>query len=127
MNKRTIAPAFTDDRGTIADVFYAEEINHVAVIHSTTGALRGNHYHRKTTQHTYVTSGAMRYFWQPLDESQPVQHVDLTAGDLVTSGPDEVHAMIMLEPTVMMVFSTGLRGGKDYEADTVRKTIATGA
>ena len=41
-------------------------------------------------------------------------------GDLVTSGPGEVHAMHFTGDSTIMVFSQGLRGGKDYEADTFR-------
>ena len=59
---RKITLAFTDDRGTIADIFYSEEINHVGVIASYKGAIRGNHFHKQTTQHTYLVSGAMWYF-----------------------------------------------------------------
>ncbi len=62
----------------------------------------------------------MRYWWRPVDGSAPVQSVVVREHELVTSGPNEIHAMEMLEPTQIIVFSTGPRGGSDYEADTYR-------
>jgi quercetin dioxygenase-like cupin family protein len=118
MIHRKIIPAFTDDRGTIADIFYSEEINHVGVIASLKGAVRGNHFHKQTTQHTYLVSGAMSYYWKNDNGESGV--CNMGPGDLVTSGPNEVHAMHFTEDSVIMVFSQGLRGGKDYEADTFR-------
>ena len=38
---------FKDKRGSISDIFYKKNINHVAIIKSKKGALRGNHYHKK--------------------------------------------------------------------------------
>lgn len=118
MIHRKITPAFTDDRGTIADIFYSEEINHVGVIVSKAGAIRGNHFHKQTTQHTYLVSGSMSYYWEKADEE--AGRVHMYPGDLVTSRSGEVHAMHFLEDSTIMVFSQGLRGGKDYEADTFR-------
>ena len=114
---RKITLAFTDDRGTIADIFYSEEINHVGVIASYKGAIRGNHFHKQTTQHTYLVSGAMVYYWQANDGAGVC---NMGPGDLVTSGPGEVHAMYFTGDSIIVVFSQGLRGGKDYEADTFR-------
>jgi quercetin dioxygenase-like cupin family protein len=118
MIHRKITPVFTDDRGTIADIFYSEEINHVGVIVSKKGAVRGNHFHKKTTQHTYLVSGAMAYYWKTDDGAAGVYN--MAPGDLITSGPNEVHSMRFTEDSVIIVFSQGLRGGKDYEADTFR-------
>ena len=38
-----------DDRGVIADIFYKSGIDHVAIIKSNAGAVRGNHYHEVST------------------------------------------------------------------------------
>ena len=125
MDHRVIHPAFADDRGTIADIFYKSSIDHVGVITSCRGAIRGNHFHKQTTQHVYVTHGSLRYYWQPADKSQPVQWKVVLEGEVATSGPNEIHAMVMREPCTMMVFSEGVRGGQDYESDTFRETIVT--
>jgi len=36
----------SDGRGRIADAFFGVNINHVVVIDSIKGAIRGNHYHK---------------------------------------------------------------------------------
>lgn len=109
-----------DARGKIADIFYSENVNHIAIITSKKGSVRGNHYHKKTTQHTFVTKGSLIYLSQPADKSEPVKWALLKEGDLATSPPNEVHAMLFPEDNEFLVFSSGLRGGKDYEQDTFR-------
>jgi quercetin dioxygenase-like cupin family protein len=111
---------FQDRRGTIADVFYQKNINHVAMLQSQPGVIRGNHYHKKTTQHILITRGSLEYWWRPLDSNGPAQCQVAVVGDLVTSDPNEVHAMRMLEYTEFVAFTEGVRGGQDYEADTFR-------
>ena len=46
-----------DDRGRIADAFFGVNINHVVVIDSLKGAVRGNHYHKETVQSILITKG----------------------------------------------------------------------
>lgn len=124
MELRRIKVATSDYRGQIADVFYKAQIEHVAVIESTrAGVIRGNHYHRQTTQHIFITKGSLRYWYQPVDLSQPVSSVVITEYDMVSTPPMEVHALEILEPNQFIVFSNGLRGGEDYEADTFRDIV----
>jgi dTDP-4-dehydrorhamnose 3,5-epimerase-like enzyme len=124
MNIKEITPAFQDDRGSISDVFYKDVIEHVAIIDTTatTRVVRGNHYHKLTTQHILVTRGTLKYWYQPLDKSEPVRCIEVPERHLVSTPPLEVHALEILEPNQFIVFSVGLRGGKDYEADTYRVT-----
>ena len=49
----------TDPRGTITDAFYKCNMNHCAIITNEPGAVRGNHYHKYTTQYTLVLTGSM--------------------------------------------------------------------
>jgi dTDP-4-dehydrorhamnose 3,5-epimerase-like enzyme len=118
---KKIVPATSDDRGSISDIFYNTEMQHAAIIGSkAAGVIRGNHYHKKTTQSVFVLKGKLRYWWQPADRSQPVQSVIVEGYSLVTSPPYEIHTMEMLEPNTFVVFSNGPRGGQDYESDTFR-------
>ena len=111
---------FTDKRGTIADVFYNKEINHVALIQSEQGVVRGNHYHKQSTQHILITQGSLEYWYCSLNETHNPQCYIAVAGDLVTSLPNEIHTMRMQEYTEFVTFTEGVRGGQDYEADTFR-------
>ena len=121
MTHRSITTATSDERGRISDILYQTPIEHVAIIESDQGGLiRGNHYHKQTTQHIFVTKGSLRYWYQPLDKSHEVRSIVVREYDLVSTGPYEIHALEILEANQFIVFSHGLRGGSDYEADTFR-------
>ena len=123
MTHTTIKPATMDERGQISDILYKSNFQHAAIIESNRGGLiRGNHYHKQTTQHIFITRGALRYWYQPLDKSEEVKSVLVKEYDLVSTPPFEVHALEILEPTQFVVFSDGVRGGQDYESDTFRVT-----
>ena len=53
---------FKDKRGLIADVIYNTKINHIAYITTKKKGIRGNHYHKKTIQYTFVLNGKIKYF-----------------------------------------------------------------
>jgi len=120
MNPQSPLEKHTDDRGQIVDIFYKDKIEHVAVIESVKGAIRGNHYHKLTTQHMLITKGSLEYWYKPLNSEEPATFVILEAGDFITTPPGEVHALKIIEDNEFVVFTEGLRGGKDYEDDTYR-------
>ena len=110
-----------DDRGRIADAFFGVNINHVVVIDSLKGAVRGNHYHKETVQSILITKGSMEYWYKKLNDDLPAQFVIAVEGDVITSDNNEIHAMKMLEDnTQFIAFTEGVRGGKNYESDTYR-------
>ena len=110
-----------DTRGVIADVFYGASLNHVAIIRSEPLAIRGNHYHAVSTQHILITKGSLEYWYRDNDAEGPgLVHVALV-GDLVTSPPNEIHALRIGEfGCEFLAFTSGVRGGSDYESDTFR-------
>ena len=61
-----------DSRGRIVDIFYNQNINHVAVIDSKPNVVRGNHYHKLTTQHILITKGSLTYWYKKFDSSKNV-------------------------------------------------------
>ena len=109
-----------DNRGVIADIFYKADIQHVAIITSKKGVRRGDHYHKKTTQHMLMTKGSLIYVYQPVDKSQPVKYELIKTGEVVSTNPFEIHTLLFAEDNEFLVFSEGPRGGKDYEEDTYR-------
>ena len=113
---------FQDDRGTIRDLFVHSPKDNVTVIVSKKGAIRGNHYHKLSTQYTYVVSGQLTMLSQIVGETAIEKHV-LRDGDLMTHGPNEAHALIADEDTLFLAFADGLRGGEDYEKDTFRLDV----
>ena len=112
---------FKDTRGVIADVFYDRNINHVAIISSNPNVIRGNHYHKETTQHILIIKGSLEYWYKDIESKEPAKMHLAIIGDLISTPPLEIHALkITEEGNEFIVFSEGKRGGKDYESDTYR-------
>ena len=111
---------FEDYRGSITDLFFNATLNHVALIESVPNVMRGNHYHAKSTQHMFIISGSLEY-WFKSQDSDIASFEMCLPGDLITSDPGEIHALkIGTEGCVFMALTEGLRGGSDYESDTFR-------
>jgi len=111
----------TDERGGIVDIFYDTPMSHITFIKSEPKAVRGNHYHKETTQHMLITKGSLTYWYKPLASDEPAKYILVRAGDLVTTPPNEIHALVIGDDgNEFIVFTEGLRGGKDYEKDTFR-------
>jgi hypothetical protein len=54
------SPNHRDHRGTITDLVTGHGcVDAVTIVRTKAGAVRGNHYHAKTTQWAYVASGRM--------------------------------------------------------------------
>ena len=113
--------SFTDDRGSITDIFYMSNMNHGCIITNQPGAVRGNHYHKFTTQYTYILSGTLTYYSRSIGGDEPTDVFDAVAGDMIISAPLEIHAMRSgSDGCVFIAFAEGRRGGADYESDTYR-------
>tara|TARA_B100000886_G_C20371126_1_gene469604 strand:- start:91 stop:507 length:417 start_codon:yes stop_codon:yes gene_type:complete len=110
-----------DNRGKIKDIFYNQNIKHIAMITSKPNVIRGNHYHKDATQHILITKGSLEYWYKKLNSNESAQHILMRKGDFVTTPNYEIHALkILSEGCDFIAFSEGLRGGKDYEKDTFR-------
>lgn len=115
------AVSHKDGRGIIRDVFEAGAPDSVTVVSSVQGAIRGNHFHRASTQYTYLVSGRLRVVVRDVrDDASSVETHVLTAGDLVRHDPYEAHAYFAEQDSVLLAFAKGLRKGRDYERDTYR-------
>ena len=111
---------FRDNRGLIADVMYNNKINHIAYITTKKNKIRGNHYHKKTIQYTFVLEGKIKYYFKS-KKAKKVSQLTLKKGDLIKSKLNEIHAFKNLsKKSIMLALTSGIRGGKDYEKDTFR-------
>lgn len=110
-----------DDRGAIIDLVENQNINAITFISFTKGAVRANHYHKKTTQWNYITKGQIKLVTQFGDG--PINERILGKGELAVTEPMEKHALVGMEDSEMLVFTEGPRGGKEYESDTFRLEI----
>ncbi len=110
-------PAFTDARGAITDILDGVPLNAVTIITNKKGAIRANHYHKKTVQYTYVLSGRVKYVSKGKGRAKSAI---LKPGDLAVSPPTEWHATEALTDATFLALAHGLRHGRDYEKDTFR-------
>jgi quercetin dioxygenase-like cupin family protein len=126
MEKLPVVPSFRDERGEIIDLLENENINAVTIVTFRKGAVRGNHYHKQTTQWNYLMSGSIKLVSQA--PGGEVEETVMRPGDFVVTGPNVRHALVALGDSEVMVFTKGPRGGKEYESDTFRleKPIARG-
>jgi mannose-6-phosphate isomerase-like protein (cupin superfamily) len=67
-----------------------------------------------------ITRGSLEYWYKPLNSKKSAESVVLNEGDLVETPKNEVHALRMTERCDFIAFTIGVRGGKDYEKDTIR-------
>ena len=112
---------FTDERGTITDIFHLIDMNSACLITNTPGAVRANHYHKQTTQFTDILSGSLDYYSKPVDSEEPANVITAGPGDFIISEPNEIHAWRTgAEGCTLIAFAQGPRGGEDYESDTIR-------
>ena len=118
MKKINLKIAFKDRRGKIIDLIENEKINAVTLITIKKGAVRGNHYHKKTWQWNYIVSGKMRLITKK--PHKKIKKILLNTGDLALTEPGELHALIGVQNCKCLVFAKGPREGKNYESDTFR-------
>ena len=111
-----------DSRGIIKDILTHVTVDAITYIVSKKGAVRGNHYHKKTFQYDYILKGSLASYSQGGATKGKVIKKIIRAGDLVSHPPHESHAYKALEDTEFLSFTRGPRRGKDYEKDVYRLT-----
>jgi quercetin dioxygenase-like cupin family protein len=107
--------SFVDERGEIRDLVVGP-LDSVTEIVTRKGAVRGNHFHNRTTQWTYVVSGWLRVV-------TPYADTDIHSGGMWVDEPGVAHAWEALQDTLCLVFTRGPRSGGNYECDTVRLEV----
>tara|TARA_B100000900_G_scaffold221765_1_gene188229 strand:+ start:139 stop:516 length:378 start_codon:yes stop_codon:yes gene_type:complete len=115
---KNIGLNFEDDRGTISDIILNERIDYVTIITNQKGAIRGNHYHKETVQFLYVLEGSVLVASQKKNNN--IEEKILIKGDLLFNEAYEAHAIKSLNESKLLILTRGLRGGKNYEADTYK-------
>lgn len=119
MKKMKTRVNFKDSRGEIRDLITHTPVDAVTLITCTKGAIRGNHYHKKTTQYDYVLSGTLRCVSKDMKTGKQTRAM-LSAGDVAVHPPFEAHAFEAVSPAAFLSLTKGPRNGADYENDTFR-------
>ena len=112
MKKYKLKTNFKDQRGIIKDIIQ-EDINSITYITIKKGKIRGNHYHKKTTQWNFIISGSVNLFYKKNVLSKTIKKVLLKKNDLAVCRPNEPHAFKSLKDCEIIVFTKGPRKGKE--------------
>jgi quercetin dioxygenase-like cupin family protein len=105
-------PNHIDERGAITDLMVTPEYS-ITHITFSKGAVRGNHYHKRTKQIDFIIKGRL------ICASGKEKEV-LVTGDTVCHKPKTPHAYKAVLPSEMISVCWGERRGHFYESDTFR-------
>lgn len=91
-------------------------------ITSQKGAVRANHYHKHDSHLCYLVKGKIEYVTRDVGNDQaPIHRTTIQPGQLFYTPPMLVHAMVFLEDSEFLCFTTSpRRTQEDYEDDVVR-------
>ena len=101
-----------DKRGVIEDLYVGKDFS-VTRITFKKGAVRGNHYHKKTKQCDFIISGWLEVYGDGYKALA-------CPGEVVSMDKNKPHAYRALEDSEMISICIGKRIGKNYEKDTFR-------
>ncbi len=117
---------YKDKRGFILDIFVKKNINHCTIVSFNKNSIRGNHYHKKSFQYSFILDGKFLFKEKKITNKKngPKSKIKsnlLNKNNYIEHKPFNAHAFKCLSNSGKMIaFSKGLRGGKDYEKDTFR-------
>ncbi len=122
---KILTPNFTDSRGNITDIFVNSPKDHCCIITNSPNSIRANHYHKLSTQFTYIIDGELKFAWVNINkdgsfDKSNIKITILRPGSLVTHIPYEAHAFQSIGNSTILAFACGIRGGDDYENDVYR-------
>ena len=116
-----IEPAFVDGRGSIWDLLMNEQIDHIGMLISKKGSIRGKHYHKKQKQYTLVLNGKIRIVTKDISKGDSkIERLDLNEMEMVLFPPFCYHSLEALEDSKCLIFTSKSREGNSYEEDTIR-------
>jgi dTDP-4-dehydrorhamnose 3,5-epimerase-like enzyme len=115
---------FKDKRGLILDIFTNKPKDHCTLVTFNKGAIRGNHFHKKSTQYSFLISGKMILLSCKVDNNGKLigklKKELIKPNFLITHKPFHAHAFKALTSSFFLAFADGIRGGRNYENDTFR-------
>ena len=113
---------FQDKRGKIIDIFVSNPKDHCTLVTFNKRSVRGNHFHRKTCQYTFVIVGKLLLISQKVNKvgklvGNPKKKI-ISENSLVIHKKNHAHAFKALKKSKILAFADGKRGGKNYDSDT---------
>ncbi|MDC3126132.1 cupin domain-containing protein [Candidatus Pelagibacter sp.] len=115
---------YRDKRGYILDIFVNDPKDHCTLVTFNKNSIRGNHFHKKSTQYSFILEGKLYMFLAKVDLKGSVigkiKRQIVVKNDLIVHEPLMSHAFKAITKSSMLAFANGTRGGKNYEKDTYR-------
>ena len=122
--KKKLKSNFKEKKGDIIDIFTNQPKDHCTLVTFNKSAVRGNHFHKKSTQYSYVISGKLKMFTAKVNKKGllvgKVKKDIVSSNTLIEHKPYSAHAFKALKKSNLLAFVNGKRGGKNYEKDTFR-------
>lgn len=122
--KKILKKNFKDKRGTILDIFINQPKDHCSLVTFNKNAVRGNHFHKKSVQYSFVISGKLIMASSKVNKKNhlvgKIKKEIVKSNTLITHKPLHAHAFRALSKSSLLAFADGVRGGKNYEKDTFR-------
>ena len=116
--------AVEDERGIILDIFKSSPKDHCALITFKKNSQRANHFHKNSTQYTFIISGKLLLRTALVNENgdfiSNIEENKIDKHTLITHSPYEAHSFLALKDSTILAFACGIRGGEDYEKDVFR-------
>lgn len=122
---KKVEPVFKDPTKSITDILN-KPVKHVGLITNEKDSVGGNHYHKLSTQYSYILSGKYEVLLAPWDQPFNVKKILLNAGEIIIIPPKIIHSFKALEKCVMIDVVSESREGSGYEEDTYRIKIEAG-
>ena len=98
-----------------------DPVGHIGLITFSKGAVRGNHYHKKSVQYSYILEGKIELTISNIKGGNKRKYI-LTPGTLTTLPTKLVHTYRALSKASMLDMTTFDRKGNAYEDDVFRVT-----
>jgi dTDP-4-dehydrorhamnose 3,5-epimerase-like enzyme len=121
---KILTNSFKDNRGLITDIFVNKPKDHCTLVTFNKNAIRGNHFHKKSVQYSFIISGKLVYASCKISKKgniiSKIKKDILIPNSFIIHKPYHAHAFKALKQTSMLVFANGIRGGINYEKDTFR-------
>lgn len=122
--KKILKYNHNDKRGKIIDIFINKPKDHCTLVTFNKNAVRGNHYHKKSTQYSFIISGKLILMTAKVSRNgkllSKVKKEIVKANNFITHKPFYAHAFKALTKSNLLALANGKRGGKNYENDTFR-------
>lgn len=110
---------FENENGFISNIAFGD-FGGLAFISSKPGSIRSNHYHKTDSHFITVLSGAVHYYWRPVDSKEDPREEIFRMGDTFFTPPMVEHAVYSPRSSEILALSYLSRRHADHEADVVR-------